>query len=229
MGAALAPSVVRTAVPRSPAAADNVAQMPAHREQAPQDDAPPDWQGGEEARADAAPQRQKDGGGRDYFSCHVYGGKAALCFNADTTKAEGNTVRLEAAPSRGPRSYDWERKVAIQFTIKEMPFVLAVFMGWLPSVQFSAHGPKQDKGFSFEHQKDKVFARVWQGKEAQMAVPVFAEDMFAVVDVLLRQMVKNSPHLGVQGVMAVVSQLAERSLQFRGLEVKKAPPQRSAA
>jgi hypothetical protein len=233
LGSVLAPSVVRTSVPRSstavPQEIGNVSRMPEpHGRASLQEDAGADWRGGEEERAEPGQTRPKEAG-RDYFSCHVYGSKAALCFNADTTRGEGHTVRLESAPARGSRSYDWERKVAVQFTVKEMPFVLAVFMGWLPSVQFSAHGPKQDKGFSFEHQDEKVFARVWQGKEAQMAVPVFAEDMFAVVDVLLRQMLKNSPHLGVDGLIAVVRQLAANSFQHRGLDVKKPPAQRSAA
>lgn len=169
------------------------------------------WGGGEDERPSGSDSR---GGSdeRDYYSVHIYGGKAALCFQADTTRSgregEKNTVRLEAAPSRGPRTYNWGDKIAVQFTVKELPLVLAVFMGWLPSVTFKAHGPQQDKGFSMEHQAGgKMFVKVWQAKNG-MAVPLFAQDMYAVVALLLRQMAKNQPFMGVEGVLAVVRQLS---------------------
>lgn len=197
-----------------------------------EDEGPPDWQTSEEDRSGPGggpTQGQAGDKQRDYASVHIYGSKAALCFNADMTRAEGNTIRLEAAPAKGQRAFNWDAKIGVQFTTKELPFVLAVLMGWMPSVQFTAHGPKKDKGFSLEHQVGgKVFARVWQGNGGgQISVPIFAEDLFGVVALLLRQMGRNSPHLGVDGVMAVVRQLSS-TYQERGLEVKP-PPQRSAA
>ena len=88
-------------------------------------------------------------------------------------------------------------------------------------------GRNKTKGFSFEHQGDKVFTRVWQGKEAQMSVPVFAEDLYGVVNVLLRQLVKNSPFLGVDGVMNIVRQLSS-TYQERGLAAKTSLSPRNA-
>ena len=157
--------------------------------------------------------------------------KAALCFQADTTRSgregETNTVRLEAAPSKGPRTYNWSEKIAVQFTVKELPLVLAVFMGWMPSVTFKAHGPQQDKGFSMEHQAGgKMFVKVWQAKNG-MAVPLYAQDMYAVVALLLRQMAKNQSFMGVEGVLAVVRQLSS-TYQQAGFGVQPMPA-RSAA
>ena len=45
-------------------------------------------------------------GNADYLSVHVYGGKAALCFNADTTRGGVPTVALDAAAGAN-RQYDW--------------------------------------------------------------------------------------------------------------------------
>ena len=189
------------------------------------------WSGGEEERqvGGDSPRGGKDD--RDYYSVHIYGGKAALCFQADTTRSgregETNTVRLEAAPSKGPRTYNWSEKIAVQFTVKELPLVLAVFMGWMPSVTFKAHGPQQDKGFSMEHQAGgKMFVKVWQAKNG-MAVPLYAQDMYAVVALLLRQMAKNQSFMGVEGVLAVVRQLSS-TYQQAGFGVQPMPA-RSAA
>jgi hypothetical protein len=188
------------------------------------------WNGGEDERRLGGEARgSKDE--RDFYSVHIYGGKAALCFQADTTRSgregETNTVRLEAAPSRGPRTYNWSEKIAVQFTVKELPMVLAVFMGWMPSVTFKAHGPQQDKGFSMEHQQGgKMFVKVWQAKTA-MAVPLYAQDMYAVVALLLRQMSKNQAFMDVEGVLAVVRQLSS-VYQEAGLGVQPMPA-RSAA
>jgi hypothetical protein len=198
-------------------------------DRAPEDDRG-GWSGGEEERPVGGDARGP-ANERDFYSVHIYGGKAALCFQADTTRSgregETNTVRLEAAPSRVPRTYNWSEKIAVQFTVKELPMVLAVFMGWMPSVTFKAHGPQQDKGFSMEHQQGgKMFVKVWQAKTA-MAVPLYAQDMYAVVALLLRQMSKNQAFMGVEGVLAVVRQLSS-VYQEAGLGVQPMPA-RSAA
>lgn len=232
---ALEQAVSRTAVerPEPPRSGGSVTALPGvPAGHAAEDDAAPDWQTNEEDRrgpAGGAATGQASEKQRDYASVHIYGSRAALCFNADMTRAEGHTICLDAAASKGQRSFNWEGKIRVQFTTKELPFVLAVLMGWMTSVQFTAHGPKKDKGFSLEHQAGgKVFARVWQGNGGgQLSVPIFAEDLYGVVALLLRQMGRNSPHLGVDGVMAVVRQLSS-TYQERGLEVKP-PPQRSAA
>lgn len=226
----VAPAVSRSPVVR-PLSDARREHQPADRQAGPDDDGRGGWSGGEEDRGTSQPAQGGSREERDYYSVHIYGGKSALCFQADTTRSgregETNTVRLEAAPSSGPRQYNWQDKIAVQFTVKELPFVLAVFMGWMPSVTFKAHGPQQDKGFSMQHQDGgKMFVRVWQGKRA-MAVPLYAQDMYAVVALLLRQMSKNQAFLGVDGVLAVVRQLSS-VYQEAGLGVQPMP-ERSAA
>lgn len=154
---------------------------------------------------------------REYLNIHCYGGRAALCFSADTTKAEeAPTVRIEAAASTGPRSYAWGQKIAAQCTLKELPVVLATLMGWMPSVRFAAHGHDNKKGFSFQHQEGgKLFAKVWDDKTVRM-VPIAAMDVFAVADLFVRQMLKTSPHLSSEGLLMMVRQLS-RSYAQAGL------------
>ena len=49
---------------------------------------------------------------QDRASFHVYGGKAALCFEADLTRNEVHTIALDAATATGPKQYNWGKKFA---------------------------------------------------------------------------------------------------------------------
>ncbi len=167
-----------------------------------------DARAAEDVGQDAGEARRQE---RDFFSVHCYGGKAALCFSADTTKGdEAPTVRIEAAPATGPRAYAWSQKIAVQCTVKEMPIVLATILGWMPSVRFAAHGADNKKGFSFQHQDGgKLFAKVWDGKGTRM-VPIAAADLFGIADLFVRQMLKSRPYMSHDGLMTMVRQLAQR-------------------
>lgn len=148
--------------------------------------------------------------GREFHSVHVYGGKAALCFSADVTRGGEHTVRVEGAPSKGQRQYDWSQKVSLQFTGKELPKVLCVLMGWLDSVEFSAHGQANDKAISMANQAGgKVFINLRQGKTAR-AVPVTAEDVFGIADLVIKQTLKGSPHLTSDSVLTMVRAMVRR-------------------
>lgn len=167
-----------------------------------------DARAAEDVAQDAGEARRQE---RDFFSVHCYGGKAALCFSADTTKGdEAPTVRIEAAPATGPRAYAWNQKIAVQCTVKEMPIVLATILGWMPSVRFAAHGADNKKGFSFQHQDGgKLFAKVWDGKGTRM-VPIAAADLFGIADLFVRQMLKSRPYMSHDGLMTMIRQLAQR-------------------
>lgn len=169
-----------------------------------------------------APQRGQEGqarrdqagqdGPRDFHSIHVYGGKAALCFSADETRGGEHTVRVEGAPSKGQRSYDWGQKISLQFTSKELPKVLCVLMGWMESVDFQAHGVANDKAISMANQAGgKVFINLRQTKTAR-AVPVTAEDVFGIVDLVMKQMLKNSGHLTADSILVLTRSMAKRYL-----------------
>lgn len=166
--------------------------------------APPDHQddtGQRTARGQGpAPQ-----GERQYLSHHVYGGKGALCFEADTTRSDAHTVSLDAAPTIAPRKYDWQNKTRVQMTIHELPFVTAVLMGLLPSCEYRNHGPDNNKGFSMQRQEGgKVFVRVFEGDKGAKAVPIEASDVFHVASLCLRQLMLNSPWLDTAGILATL-------------------------
>jgi len=162
------------------------------------------------ARQDGSGRGQAGEAEREFHSVHVYGGKAALCFSADLTRGGEHTVRVEGAPAKGQRQYDWSQKVSLQFTGKELPKVLCVLMGWLDSVEFSAHGQANDKAISMANQAGgKVFINLRQGKTAR-AVPVTAEDVFGIADLIIKQTLKGSPHLTSDSVLTMVRAMVRR-------------------
>lgn len=150
---------------------------------------------------------------RDFHSVHVYGSKAALCFSADDTRGGAFTVRVEGAASQGQRQYDWTSKISLQFTVKELPKLLCVLLGVLDRAEFSSHGPAKDKAISIENQAGgKVFASLRQGRVAR-AVPITPEDMFGIVDLVVKRMRMNSPHLSAEAVLSLTRALARRFAQ----------------
>lgn len=147
-----------------------------------------------------------DGKGRhaeERFSFHVYGGKAALCFETDTTRGGVHTIALDAAPVVNPREYDWNSKIRIQLTRQEMPIVAAVLFGLHPSCEFKNHGPEKDKGFFIEAQPGKFFVKVF-AKGAKHAVPMEVADAYRVATLFLRQLRKDSPWMTAGDILTTI-------------------------
>lgn len=138
-------------------------------------------------------------------SFHVYGGKAALCFNADSTRAGVHTIALDAASLTAPKTYDWKNKIRIQLTRSELPVVAAVLLGVKPECEFKNHGPNNDKGFSLKRQDGgKIFASVFAAGQPVKAVPIFAPDLMWVGALVLQQVQKNCPGLDSTAVMGLI-------------------------
>lgn len=142
--------------------------------------------------------------GREEPSLHVYGGKGALTFEADETRGGYPTVSLDAAVATGPREYNWTDKVRVQFTRTELPVVLAVLLGLVGRCEFGSHGENNDKGFSLEHQKDKVFVRVFAKDQGVRAVPVPLVDAYSVSCLVARQLRKGSPWMTTGDILSFV-------------------------
>ncbi|WP_419595137.1 hypothetical protein [Thiolapillus sp.] len=126
----------------------------------------------------------------DRMSFHVYGGKSALCFNADITKGGVHTVALDGAMAVATRKYDWENKIRVQMTRQELPAVLAVLLGYSASCRFSNHGADKTKGFTIERQPGKFFVNVMQKDRPLVAVPMTDQDAIYVTGLFMRQLGK---------------------------------------
>ncbi len=143
----------------------------------------------------ASPAMEQSDGEQKYLNVHVYGGKAAACFSADTKKNSSKTLRIETAEASGTRAYDWANKIAVQLSVKELPLILGVLMGWLPSYKAEGHGENNDKGFTIERQAGKFFLSMFQKGKKARAVPVPPGDAYCITSLVIRQMLANDPHL----------------------------------
>ena len=142
--------------------------------------------------------------------CRIYGGKAALCVEADETRQHEPTLRLEVARATGPREYDWTRKLTLQLTRDELPVVAATVLGLLPRCLFKNHGPDNNKGLEIEHQGSHLFIRLFQKDHGVFAVPVGAADSFHLGALCLRPLRQAAPWLSDQGVLTMLKLTVQR-------------------
>ncbi|WP_460428203.1 hypothetical protein [Azotobacter armeniacus] len=138
-------------------------------------------------------------------SVHVYGGRFALCFEADTTRQGFPTVALDATNADGPMQYDWSQKIRLQLTRAEMPVVTAVLLGVLPGCEFKNHGQDKDKGFSMERQKEgRVYVKVFAREQGVKGVPIIPADLFFVSALFIRQLQKACPWMNATSLVELI-------------------------
>ena len=142
---------------------------------------------------------------------HVYGAKAALRVEEDRWRTDDpvrcHTLRLEVAPALAERRYDWEHKIAVQLTARELPSFAAVLLNLLPQLQAQGHGFANDKWFEIRRQASSVLVRVGQGRRG-CAVPVGAGDLYDVTLLTLDALKANAPQADTAQVMAALQALA---------------------
>lgn len=147
---------------------------------------------------------------RNRLRVRVYGTKAALCVEADTTRQDEPTLRIEAAPATGPTTYDWQRKLIVQLTREELPLMTATVLGFLPRCECKNHGPDNNKGLEIVHQGGHLFVRVFQKEKGVFALPVNPTDTYALAALGLRALRQATPWLSDQGVLALLRLTVQR-------------------
>ncbi|MEC9412589.1 MAG: hypothetical protein VX829_07920 [Pseudomonadota bacterium] len=147
-------------------------------------------------------QSQKQTAPVEFVGHHVYGSKAALYFAYDKTRDEDDTIAIDGAVSVAPRKYDWNKKLRIQITRSDLPNVAAVMFGLLKKVELSNYGADNTKRLMIENQGKNYFLNMSAKDYNQIAVPISASDIFEIRGLILAQLMKNRPEIGVEGVLA---------------------------
>jgi len=166
-----------------------------------------------------ATERPADAAKKQYGeSIHVYAGKAALCF-AECTTRQGDkaTLMIEAAQASGD-GYNWQEKIMLMLTPAELPLVLGFFVGYLEKLELKGHGRQQEKAMTLTNQGNQFFITMIMRGQAPRAVPMPAKDGYPVLTMLLRQMLKNDPHLTAQ----LILQFSKRICDMHASERKTA-------
>lgn len=140
-------------------------------------------------------------GGREFVGHHVYGGSGALYLSLDTTKNGANTIAIDGTKGAN-KQFNWKEKVRMQITRGDLPSVAAVFFGLVLECELSNYGADNTKRLTLKNQGKNFFLNMSAKGSAQIAVPIMASDVFEIRALFLRQLLANSPEIGVDGVLA---------------------------
>ncbi|WP_046481565.1 hypothetical protein [Pseudomonas veronii] len=147
---------------------------------------------------------QKQQTAKNYVNRHVYGGKVAVCFSADQTRNEEHTIRIEASVSSGDRCYNWDDKIAIQLSTRELPSVLATLLQIQNKFEGKGHGAQNEKWFVLENQPGKVFLSVNAKGVTSRSLPIGPGDCYQLSTLVMEQMLKNAPFLTADTLLSLI-------------------------
>jgi hypothetical protein len=140
----------------------------------------------------------------------VYGKSAALTCECAPTRARNSepegqslhTIMIEGANARGDGTYDWTAKTIFACSLRELPQLLAVLLGWSPEVEFKFHGERSDKQLLLKHQEHGLYVRLREANEV-IGIPVTEPDRYALAMLTLNVMTANEPHGDASAVLTV--------------------------
>jgi len=167
------------------------------------------------AGAPSMPQEEKSW---SPLTVHVYGNKAALCFEPTMSASKFPTVKIDAAlkSQGGGRSFDWQDKTTLNLTREELVTVTAALLGFVPEAVGQYHGPAKNKGFRVVNQGQSFFFEVSEGQKGKRGLPVGATDAYYVTNLLLRQLQNASPWMAVTDVVSMIRARAPMLNHGRG-------------
>lgn len=179
------------------------------------------------------PSRQKEE--RNFDNVHVYGGKTALAFDhSPTPDRKSTTINISLAKAKGERctgGVDWNSKIMIMLTSKEVALIGAVIMGQMQTVRFAGHGSNNEKWIEVTESQDPGYlgtikVTMAQGKDIRNCSITF-NDILEVLAIFNRAMI--SQHVGATAM--TVPQMTQRvsNLYQKAMANKSRPPQRPAA
>jgi hypothetical protein len=149
---------------------------------------------------------------------HVYGSKAALCFevvpvhanNVPEAELKHMSVQIEGARSKGNGAFDWEQKTILRLSETELALMCALFQGYIDKLEFKHHGTERNKSISMVYQPDRGSVFVEMSKPSwSIAVPITFEDYTQVSGVLLKALAANMVGVDFQAVDRVIKRTAQ--------------------
>ncbi|MES2878346.1 MAG: hypothetical protein V4713_07975 [Pseudomonadota bacterium] len=145
----------------------------------------------------------------------VFGQSAALTWEiADLADQEPHkprlcTVMIEGAASDGAGHYRWDEKVVFMLTLRELPQVLGILMGWSSELEFKFHGKLKKKTLNMVYQEHGLYIRLTDGRQ-RLSVPVLDADRYPLGMLVLAALCANEPTLDSSAVLAVCRAICPR-------------------
>lgn len=148
----------------------------------------------------------------DHRSAHAYGKSFALCFNAAVGRNSRQPgIMVDActvSEAGGKRKSNWQDAVHIMLDAREVAFLYSVLRKHRRAIEFSAHGPGNDKSFSIERQGTAFFAKVSAKGMGVRAVKIEPKDALAISILCLQQVQLAYPNVPTGEIIALIRVLA---------------------
>ena len=128
------------------------------------------------------------------------------------------TIGLEAARKQASgNSYDWDNKMVVQVTARELPTVLAVLMGYKNACEFRYHGPGRNKGYAIRSQNEGVLITLSAAGAIAINVPVEPSDLFSLTTLVVNRLQMNQKMMSIDALLEIL----RRSYTDRAVAGKK--------
>jgi hypothetical protein len=170
----------------------------------------------------AAPQapQQQNGEQRELpKQMNVYGKKAALQLSESRTRRnEDYTVMIEGAVRSNPsnpsdKTFNWEKKIALQLTLNELPLFIAVLNGYIGAVEFANHGADNTKSLRIALQDKNFFISLSAKDHPVTPVPVSFIDGLLLSHFALNEYLRNYPNLSADAALNTIARVAQEMNQ----------------
>lgn len=144
-----------------------------------------------------------------FNTIHVYSELTALSVQGLQTKDKrGFTLQFEAARRlANSKHYDWENKLALQVSLRELPDVMACLLGYVEQVEFQYHGNRRDKGYRIRANTEKpgLLFELFSGSDGKFLVPALPADQFAVSALALTYFQRNYGGLSTESLLSILT------------------------
>ncbi|TWI45627.1 hypothetical protein IQ22_04607 [Pseudomonas duriflava] len=146
---------------------------------------------------------------------HVYANSAALKFEQGSYKNQPVLV-LEAAAKAG-KEFDWQNRVTLTFSERELPALLCCVLGMQTTFQARNHGSQKNKGLDLVNQPEAgvLFAKV-MAPNTMLNVPITPDKVFQLGGLCLN-IVSAQMGLDTMTCLSVLRATAGRLLASKAL------------
>lgn len=147
----------------------------------------------------------------------IYAKSAALTIEPQINAAgDTATIGIEAARKiQGCNSYDWQNKVTVQVTGRELPTLLSVLMGYKEDCEFKYHGRLKNKSYAVRSQAQGVLVTVSSAESGSIAVPIAPSDLFALSAMVLLKLQQNFVNLSDYSLLEILQQSYDPARQSK--------------
>ena len=145
----------------------------------------------------------------DYIEWKAYGASGALQVQATQLNNHEPTILLETAKllesSGNERSYNWNQKTSFRLTLRELPELAALGLGYIKQCQFRRGDKLNYKDIRFERQEKQIYVYSTTNETGSaVSVPVLSSDWLHINFIILKQLTEHAHGLDKSMLLASI-------------------------